>query len=177
MTRLALSLLLFILVAGCWTGRPFYAVSESRGVIVEGVYELLVPDAEQDEGPVRVTLLPNGLTGIAPVSDPSDSMTVGLAPLPGADNVYVLWVVAMEGAQVPEDGTAYGLLAAEADGSYRTHFPTCGEGEELPPGAERRLGKFAECRFADRASLENALRRRLPRLPEGARLVPVRRQP
>lgn len=174
MSRL-LPLLLAFMLAACWTGPAFYAASESERAVPAGIYELRGPSGPLDDRIVQVTHLPDGFTQLAPVSDPSESTTVGLVPLPGARGVFVIWFAAVDGDLLPEGQTFYGLLGSEEDGGFGIYFPTCAEHEEVPAGAERVPDKFPQCRFADRASLEEALRRHVPRIGEGGRLVHVRR--
>ena len=181
LSRLAVPILC-LLLASCWTGPLFFSASELKAPIAPGDYRQETfgkpadarPD-EIEESPVRVRILPSGLTRMGPVAKPDETLSYGFAALDGGH--FIGWARPDESASAGED-VAYFLL--DRDGAaYRLTIPVCEDeikGVALAAGAALTTDpKVPGCRFSDRKSLETAMRR-LAELPSGGvRLVPVPR--
>jgi hypothetical protein len=159
-----------LLLAGCWTGAPFYRQADTRPLLPPGEYQLVYPDPNREGEPVRVTILGDGFTRLAEPDDLGEAKVLGFTPLPDGAAVHIFWTVELGDGRHDPDSTFYGLIAAEGDGGYRLWIPACGD--DMPAGASRIFTN--ECRFSDRFSLEAALARELVNMPLPARLVPVR---
>jgi len=165
-----------LLLSACWVGDSFYSERETVRAISLGIYRAVGPRDPGETDLFRVVALPSGLTRFEPIGQPEDAFVAGFAPLPGTERVFVAWLVEDGGDAIPRDSIPYGLVERQPDGSYRVFSPTCDEMGDvaISAGAVRISDKFRFCRFPDRASLETALRRIVPRLrAEGARLIPV----
>ena len=82
------ALALPLLLAACWTGRPFYAAHETVVPIPAGVYEV-EPNESSARGRLRVSVRPDGRTAF--VQPDGDTIIAGFAPLPGSVGMFVAW--------------------------------------------------------------------------------------
>lgn len=161
-----------LLLAGCWTGGPFYQPSDAVAVIPAGDYDTTFtesPDADGESGIAQVSIGPDGLTTIAgegPRMEDGSALVMGFAPLAGSRDRFVAWIVHAHRFDRSGERNAYALLVREADGAFRLHVPAC------VPGPMRAIAEAAgaipsrrqeddlfDCRFPDHASLLAALRR------------------
>jgi len=175
-----LAALLLPLLAGCWVGGAFYAALDSRAAIAPGDYRLTAPLTGASDSPMRIAVLPDGLTRIVPMGgnwdqpDEGDATTVGFAPLPGVNGAFLVWLSAIDDR--PLEGALYGVLTRDG-GGYRIAFPFCSETSALARANGARVAEAGEptCEFTSRAALEAALARFARETPphaNDARLTP-----
>jgi len=173
------ALLPLLLLAGCnWTGGPFYAASEAQAPIAPGTYrtdETARPGP--NPAPLRISVLPSGLTRIAPVSGGHGDTEAGFAPLGSDGRFYLFWVARFDGREVPAGGMPYGLLERRPAGHYRIYLPDCSRdrADALAAGAvPDSEDAQPDCRFPSRASLEAGLRAYAGHPSDPLELIPVR---
>ena len=173
--RFLLIAILAIGLSGCWTGLNLYRPSDARPAIPAGVYIAGEPKGPQRA--YRVTALANGMTEFHGQED--KDQVYGFAPL-GPSGLFVAWweiEPRSDGRPTDNDeNQMYALMVRRRDGSFRIYAPACtDEGAKIARkyGAAIEGGASPTCRFADRASLEAALRK-LPRNEADAlNLMPV----
>ena len=174
--RALIAIALSVLLAGCWAGEALYSISDARPVMPTGGYRLVNIEGRALPKAVPVSVRPDGFTYIGGNDTGVPHLTVGFAPLDNDGRRFAAWTM-----HAP--ALAYGLLERAANGDYVLYIPSCDE-----TGAFARLagasvevpeGLPPQCRFPNRASLEDALRRlpiperppgmvyRLTRLPHG----------
>jgi hypothetical protein len=165
------------LLAGCWTGAPFYAQAELRSPVPPGLYRTVGTDSPSDHDRYRVSVRRDGYTSFARI-DGGDTGVAGFVRLPGSKALYVTWFE--EGGARGDDDSirAYGLLERRG-GEFLVSFPMCSETRAMAEAAGALFlpdPKVPLCRFPDRASLEAALERVAAEGPmETLRLVPIRK--
>lgn len=169
--RLA-ALVLPLLLAACWIGKPFYAAHEVVAPIPSGVYKVQ-PHSEPVRNDLRVRVRPDGHTLF--VEPNGDTTIAGFAPLPGSTEMFVAWFWKSD---QDGEGVWYGLLD-KGGSNYRLGFPMCKETRSIAEavGAEFMPDpKAPTCAFSDRASLEKGLKRVAAEGGiEFARLIPAKR--
>jgi hypothetical protein len=164
-----------LLLAGCWTGAPFYSQAELRAPIPPGLYRTIGTDSPSDQSRYRVSLRPDGYTSFAR-NDGGDTGVVGFVPLAGGENLFVAWFEEGGARGDDESSRAYGLLQRRGR-EFLISFPMCSETRALAEAAGALFQpdpKVPLCRFPDRASLEAALKSVAAMGPtESLRLVPI----
>ena len=173
--RVLLIAALAIGLPGCWTGLNLYHPSDARPAIPAGVYIAGEPKGPQRA--YRVSILPHGMTKFDGQED--KDQVYGFAPL-GTSGMLVAWwdIEGRPDGRLTENDAnqMYALMVRGRDSSFRIYAPACtDEGAKIARkyGAAVEGGASPTCRFADRASLEAALRR-LPRKDADALdLMPV----
>ena len=169
-----LILLAMLLLAGCWTGPPFYAASDAVTALPPGIYTMISPsDGESDIEKVRVSIRADGMTLIQ--AEEERPSVVGLVPLGASGRRYVGWAENDDPAAADEEH-AYWLLEARR-GEFLLHMPLCkDEAARIATAAGADVSdepKSPVCRFPDRRSLERALRRLRPSDEDAVRLIPL----
>jgi hypothetical protein len=166
------ALLPALLLAACWSGKPFYSKADLRSPIAPGLYKAIEADSSGEQDRYRVSIRGDGYTIVA--KNGGEPGPVGFAPLPGRDGTFVAWPEEEERGK--DEGVSYGLL--ERRGSeYRLSFPVCSETRAIAEAAGGTFGadpKVPMCYFRTRASLEAGLRRVAAEGPmESLQLVPI----
>jgi hypothetical protein len=164
-----------LLLAACWTGKPFYSKADLRAPIAPGLYSAFEPGSPDEQDRYRVSIRRDGFTMLAR-NGAAEPELAGFAPLPGRKGMFVAWLARSTAKRDDGEPVTYGLL--EGRGSeYVVSFPMCKETRTI---AEAAGGVFTEdpkvpmCVFPDRAHLEAGLRRVAAQGPvESLRLVPV----
>jgi hypothetical protein len=162
-----------LLLAGCWSGPPFYSASDAVAALPPGLYTMIFPsDGESDIERVRVSIRADGMTLIQ--GEKEKPSVVGFVQLGARAGRYVGWADS-EGPGAADEERAYWLLEARR-GEFLLHVPLCKEEAArvaTAAGAEMTdEPKSPVCRFSDRRSLEKALRRLRPSDEEAVRLIP-----
>ncbi|MGQ0659878.1 hypothetical protein [Sphingosinicella sp.] len=168
----ALLLCGLLLLAGCWTGGPFYQPADAVPAIPAGGYDFTFtegPNAPRQNGVVQVAIRPDGLTTIteqSPEPGVATVMVLGFAPLPDSRDRFVAWIVRALHYDRSGGRNAYAVLVREANGTFRLSVPACvpGPTTEIAQAAgatpfRRQEDDLFDCRFPDHASLLAALRR------------------
>jgi hypothetical protein len=153
-----LALLPLLVLAGCFTGGPFYSSSDSRGPIPDGRYRLVGAAIEQV---VALSRRADGTVDVREVGSDDEPNRAGFVPLDAQGRRYAVWAEPRRDPS-PLFSSAYGLLERRRDGGWTFHLVHCDGIEELAAaaGAEVEHGSLgAFCMFPSRDSLERALRR------------------
>jgi hypothetical protein len=165
-------LLPVLLLAACWTGKPFYSKDDLRAPIAPGLYRAIESGSSGEHGRYRISIRPDGYTAVARL-DGGETELTGFATLPGRDGTFVAW---SEESRREGEGVTYGLLERRG-AEYMMSFPMCSETRALAEAAGGIFGadqKVPMCVFPDRARLEAGLRRVASEGPmESLRLVPI----
>lgn len=174
--RMSIAAAAAFLLSGCWFGDNFYRNVRPSPAIAPGAYMLQSPDRPEPQR-VSVTIGRDGMTTVTPQDDPEEIVIAGFAPLSNSGGAFVAWQTRIGSEPVIGNERAYGVAARRPGGEFHLFVPMCGETRELALSLGARIEGDSDlplCRFPNRASLERALRRLIPRLGEGYRLVPVR---
>ena len=176
--RRLLAVLPALLLAGCFTGGPFYSASDSRPPLPDGRYRLGGAGATSDTV-AALSRRPDGMVDVRHVGSDDPPSRVGFVPLDTNGRRFAVWAEPQRrAASLLSSG--YGLLERRADGGWTLHAVHCDGIEALAAAAGAQvehgpLGAF--CNFPNRDSLERALRRidlaAEPFQSAGIRLEPV----
>jgi hypothetical protein len=167
------ALLALLLAAGCWVGPDFYAAADLRPALAPGDYRI---EGELREGrpfDFRAETASDGSTRILPLSETGEPARAGFAAIDGSGRHFAAWFIEPDRSGVGLRN--YALLGRMRDGSYRVLGPGCERDRAAAAGAEV-IANGAVCRFASRAELEAGLRRVIPQLAAGIRIVPLGRR-
>jgi hypothetical protein len=174
-----LFLLPLLLLAGCgWTGDAFYTASEAQAAIAPGDYRSNeTANPGPNEAPIRISVLPSGLTRFELANGERGESLAGFVPLGPDRHFYIMWIAKFDGQDAPAGGVPYGLIERRADGHYMVYMPDCNHdrADAVAAGAmPASQGAQPDCLFSSRASLEAGLRAYARHPFDGMELIPVR---
>ena len=171
--RLAIGALpLLLLLTACWSGELFYSANELVAPIPAGIYQS-EPNSSSEPKLLRVTIRPDGYTAFA--EPDRETSIAGFAQLPDSEGRFVVW---FREEDKDEHTLWYGLLEKRG-AEYFLTLPICKETRSLAEAVGAQFvpdPKVPICRFPDRASLEQGLRRlAVEGTAEWVRLTPARK--
>jgi hypothetical protein len=154
--RLACCIAVFLL-AGCWTGTPWFTPSGTATPLPDGRYRMLSAETPSAQGDVlSVTRQPDGALALDGADKPLRAVIVPLDPA-GASHRHIVQL-----QQAGHTTHALYLLLDDGDGRYRLALLPCGD--RWAEAAERSGGSIirdpqaaATCDFGNRDALVAAL--------------------
>jgi hypothetical protein len=160
MKRVLLGLALLPLLAGCWTGEPWFTPSDAVAALPDGNYRLTEADSADGEI-VQITRQPDGALQIAGPEGPLyRAIPVPLNPGMADDRYIVQFESVMPGSQA-----ALYLLLDGSNGRYRASIMSCSGDVAEAVGhsggtVTRDPQTAASCHFDERDTLVSWLRTR-----------------
>jgi hypothetical protein len=98
LTRVAVLAAGALLLAGCWTGAPFYGNADTHPLLTSG-YQIVYPNLDRKGQSVRVTIQSDGFT-----------------PLPEGAPVNIGWTVELGSGRHHPYSSFYSSIQAEGEG-------------------------------------------------------------
>ncbi|HZF94970.1 MAG TPA: hypothetical protein VEZ20_08870 [Allosphingosinicella sp.] len=173
-----LALIPALVLAGCFTGGPFYTASDSRPPFPDGRYRM-AGTAATGGSLAALTRRPDGMVEVRHIGSDDPPSRAGFVPLDPQGRRFAVWAEP-QGRAASLLSSGYGLLERRPDGGWTLHAVHCDGIENLAAaaGAEVTRGELGSfCEFPNRESLERALRRidlsAEPFRSAGVRLEPV----
>jgi hypothetical protein len=167
-----------LVLAGCFTGGPFYTASDSRPPFPDGRYRM-AGTAATGGSLAALTRRPDGMVEVRHIGSDDPPSRAGFVPLDPQGRRFAVWAEP-QGRAASLLSSGYGLLERRPDGGWTLHAVHCDGIENLAAaaGAEVTRGELGSfCEFPNRESLERALRRidlsAEPFRSAGVRLEPV----
>ena len=160
MPRLVLALGMLLALAGCWSGQPWFAASESVAVIPDGQYRLVEPGAPREGRDVlRIARQQDGSLKIDGADSPLRAVLVPLGGAMGSDR----YIVQLEKPNPERPGKAMFLMLDHREGRYRIAVLPCGSAAaDAAKGSGGSVARDPQsgstCVFGDRDTLISTMR-------------------
>jgi hypothetical protein len=168
MPRLVPALGMLLTLAGCWSGRPWFAASDSVAAIPDGRYRLAEPGGRPEGN--EVLRIAHQRDGALRIDGGDAPLRAVIVPLGGAGGVG-RYIVQLEKPDPDRPGKAMFLMLDGREGRYQITIPRCGsaaaEAAEGSGGSVARDPQAGStCVFADRDTLVTTLRAAMAATPE-----------